>query len=123
MTNTQAIELLKHLTDELEINGFGEVRRQANSRVEERFDLTDNLTPQIRLRELLDNVIQILGSVSSGSVPEIISTLNASLDSVNKIDNISIQLITDESYNLSNLPDYTNLIQSLNQVLQEIKDE
>lgn len=123
MTDIQATELLTHLTAELERNGFGDVLRQANSRIEERFDLTDRLTPRTRFRELLANVIQILGSISSGSVPEIISTINGSLDSVKKIENISIQLITDERHNLSSLPNYTMLIQSLNQVLLEINNE
>lgn len=123
MTNEQANEILSHLIAEMQRNGFGEIVRQANTRVEEDFKDNIGFSVRARLKDFLNNSTQILQSISSSAIPSILSQINSFIDEQNPVEKISVQLINDEQYNLRELPNYTSLIQSLKTISEELKDE
>ncbi|QQT62633.1 hypothetical protein I6I97_02095 [Sphingobacterium multivorum] len=125
MANNDAIkELLDHLKNELEKNGFGEVVRLVGIRMANDDQISALSLERDFYRILvffLNQTIDILHVLSSASVKQTIKTLNNSLED-GRIKKIQVELLSGDYLDLEDLPNYTALIADMESILEEFKD-
>ncbi|HAV55737.1 MAG TPA: hypothetical protein DCX41_12510 [Aequorivita sp.] len=127
MTEEQSRELLNHLVSELNTNGFSFVVEEILLRLEEDFEQkeVDRGSRQV-LMFYLNEAIEIIKNHSNNNYDNLIGNLNEYLTQENKVKMISVELYEKDStqvYNLADLPDYSELVDNLNNVRNEIFNE
>lgn len=120
--NDPVKELLDHLKDELEKNGYGEVVKIVGIRLSNHeglasFQFEEN-SYQV-LKFYLNQTIEILKSLSSASVRQSINLLNSSLVE-GRIDKIQVELFGGGNIDLEKLPNYASLINEMQEILHQL---
>lgn len=120
--NDPVKELLDHLKDELEKNGYGEVVKIVGIRLSNHEELAsfqfEENSYQV-LKFYLTQTIEILKSLSSASVRQSINLLNSSLVE-GRIDKIQVELFGGGNIDLEELPNYTSLINEMQEILHQL---
>lgn len=123
MTEEQAREILQTLFSEMEINGYGEILRQARARLQEEFsDDNRNISYTIQVSFYLDSIINILESRSRAKLPVIVSHINNHLET-GRLEGIEVIIDANNRYDLGQLPDYQELIEGLREIDNEISEQ
>jgi hypothetical protein len=131
MTSEEAKELREHLIDELDANGLGFVVQEVITRTEEDYSEEDygevifDRNSRSLLIYFIKECISVLDGLSNKDFPGLLNKLNENNEG-NKIESIVVELLSDEPttyYNLSQLPNYNEIIIELNEVLIEIQSE
>lgn len=127
MTNEQSQEILNHLINELNSNGFSFVVEEVNSRLEEDFESEKfNTNLNRTLIYFINQSIEIFENNSNTGIDKIIDKLNRYSSNDKQIKEISVQLIENDDFstiNLKELPNYSELIKAMIEIRNEIIKE
>jgi hypothetical protein len=128
MNRYQANEIREHLIHELNINGFSDIVTELNTRLEEKYDDEEfERNPVYLLNFFLLESIDVLKGLSNRNFDEMIGKFNEyTSHSDRRIETITVQLIDQGeplSYDLRNLPDYTVIINTIQDIYGEIQNE
>ena len=127
MTNEQSQEILNHLISELNRNGFSFVVEEVNARLEEDFESKKfNTNLNRTLIYFINQSIEIFENNSNTGIDKVIDKLNKYISSDEKIKEISVQLIENDNFStisLKELPNYSELINSMIEIRNEIIKE
>ncbi len=127
MTTEQAIEIREHLIAELNRNGFSDIVNEVNARIEEDYqEETFERSPRFLLTFFLEEAIDVIDASSNKNYENIINRLNEFIISERQIEGVSVELLNQGQtvlYDLANLPNYSELIEILQEVLNEIRNE
>jgi len=127
MVNTaQALEIQRHLLTSLQQNGFGRIVEDVITQViefEGQLDFDQN--PTGTLIDFLDLVMQVISNYSNSDYKEILGKLNESISDENKVRSIVVRTGDGDNdvVDLSELPNYTEVIQEFRNVRNIIVSE
>lgn len=128
MTTEEAIEIREHLIEQLNINGFGDVVTEVNTRLREDYDEKEfERNPRYLLDFYLRESVDILENLSnSTSYSKIISRINEVITGEAKVEKISVELMNQGELaysDLTDLPNYENIIEEFKSIINEISNE
>jgi hypothetical protein len=127
ITPQEATDLREFLIIELNSNGFSDIVTEVSTRLEEDYEEESfERSPRNLLDFFLTQSIETLENLSNSNLQGIISRLNKFIQSSEKIQSINVELLNDGEqtyYDLKELPDYSEIISTFTEVLEEIRKE
>jgi hypothetical protein len=125
MTDNQATEIREYLIEQLNKNGYSDIVREINTRLQEDFEEKDfHRTPRQLLNFFLSESIDILSSLSN-NYEELISRFNKINSNDKNISGISVELLNQGEttfFDLKNLPNYTEITIAFEEVQSIIEN-
>jgi hypothetical protein len=127
-TPQQAEEIRLHLIKELESTGYGDIVREVTTKIEENFEEENfQRNSQYILDFFLSQTIEVFESLSNSKYELLLARLNRYIVVENsKIEGITVELLNQGEktyFDLSELPNYSNIIFELKDILNEIRLE
>src|SRR5690606_31562836 len=127
MTGQQATEVREHLIKELNTHGFGDIVSEINIRLQESYEEGNfQRNPRYLLDFFLRESIEILNGLSNKDFQNLISRFNEFTIGNNDVESISVELLNQGEqvlFDLSELPNYNEIIDVFTEVLEEIRKE
>lgn len=127
ITPEQAIDIREFLVKELNNNGFGDIVTEVNTRLAEEYEEEKfERHPRYLLDFFLTQSIEILENLSNKNFQGLLNRLNEFAKSEQPIKTINVELLNsgEESYyDLSELPNYDEIISTFGTILEEIRKE
>lgn len=120
MNREQAEEIRQHFIRELDTNGFSFVVDQVNVSAIDLFEEYKG-NPKRFLLFYLEESIAVLESISNKNFQRTLSRINDNLDGTSTVDSINVEQIDGEHFDLSQLPDYTSLVTSIQEIITQIE--
>ena len=127
MTQEQATEIREHLINQLNANGFSDIVTEVNTRLEENYN-EDELqkNPRYLLTFFITESIEVLEGLSNKDYDKLLGRFNEFTRGDNKVQSISVELLNQGEpvyFDLKNLPDYNDITEAFQNILNEIRDE
>lgn len=127
ITPQEATDLREFLIKELNSNGFGHIVTEVSTRLEEDYEEESfERSPRYLLDFFLTQSIETIENLSNSNFQGLISRLNEFTRSDERIQTINVELLNDGEqtyFDLKELPDYSEIISTFKEVLQEIRKE
>lgn len=130
MSPAQANEVMEFLKIELIDNGFGDILTAVNTRLEigsplpeEIYvELANSAEPEVRLQLFIGHCVEVFKDLSNTNYAELVDELKALLPKGQPFNGFEFEVSEeeDEVYDLSKLPDYTEVIEMLIEVRAQI---
>ena len=121
----QAAEIRQHLITQLASNGYGQIVDEALTR-QELQDAREYINnPTAALYQFINSLIQVFRSKSNSDYEAILARFNNTLIGENKVRQMLVSLSDEDeqTFDLSNLPDYNPIINVLEEVQRNIYSE
>lgn len=127
MTPEQATEIREHLINELNANGFNDIVTEVNNRLVENCEEMDfERTPRYLLTFFLSESISVIEGLSNKNFDKLLNKFNEFIKGNNRIESISVELLSQGKsayFNLKDLPDYKDIIETFLSILNQIHNE
>lgn len=127
MTTEQATEIRTHLINELNANGFNDIVNEVNTRLQHDYGEGEfENTPRALLNFFLTESIDILEGISNNNFDSLINRFNFLNQGNIRVDKIIVDHLNQgesESFDLSQLPNYRNIVLDFQEILIEISNE
>jgi|GEM_PF-5052826 len=121
----QAAEIRQHLITQLASNGYSYILEEAMIRQELQDSREYANNPTNALYQFIDSIIQVFRSKSNGDYETILQRFNEMLIGDNQVKRLLVSLSDkdNQTYDLRELPDYTPIIDVLEEVQKAIYGE
>ncbi len=127
MTQEHAIEIREHLVNQLNANGFSDIVTEVNTRLEENYEESEfQRNPRYLLTFFLSESIEVLEGLSNKNYEKLLGRFNEFTTGDNKVQSISVELLNQGDpvyFNLKDLPDYNDITETFQNILNEIRNE
>ncbi len=127
MTQEQATEIREHLINQLNANGFSDIVTEVNTRLEENYNEDEfQKNPRYLLTFFITESIEVLEGLSNKDYDKLLGRFNEFTRGDNKVQSISVELLNQGEpvyFDLKNLPDYNDITEAFQNILNEIRDE
>lgn len=127
ITPQEATDLREFLIKELNRNGYADIVTEVSSRlIEDYAEESFERSPRSLLDFFLSQSIEILENHSNSDYQRIIGRLNKFTTNDEKVQTIRVELLNDGKptyFDLKELPNYTEIISTFDEVLQEIRKQ
>lgn len=127
MTPEQATDIREHLINQLNTNGFSHIVTEVNTRLEENYEEKEfEKNPRYLLTFFLSECIDVLEGLSNNNFDKLINKFNEFNRGDNRVESISVELLNQGEpvyFNLKDLPDYKEIIETFQDILNQIRNE
>ncbi len=127
MTPEQATDIREHLINQLNANGFSDIVTEVNTRLEENYEEKEfERSPRYLLTFFLSESIDVLDGLSNKNYNKLLTRFNEFNKGDYRVESISVELLNQgESvyFDLKELPDYKNIIDTFQNILNQITNE
>lgn len=127
MTPEQATDIREYLINQLNANGFSNIVTEVNTRLEENYEEKEfERSPRYLLTFFLSESIDVLEGLSNKNFDKLLNKFNEFNNGDNRVESILVELLNQGEpvyFNLKDLPDYKDIIETFQSILNQISNE